>query len=218
MRNRQTPEGEKKSRKRKLPKIISPEEAGRLLAAVDDGTLIGLRNKLMLELMYRAGLRVGEVVKLKPRDVQRDGIIRIYDGKGGDGTAYFDPDSVVPLLDHWLLVRDTWATADTTLLFIKPDGDPVTVRYIQRLVKRAKEDAGIYGICTPHVLRHSFATELIGEGFAITEVQSALRHADLATTAIYLHVRDETLRRKMSSRSQRPELKEGGRQWDSSVD
>lgn len=196
----------KKRKKRKLPKIISAAEADRLFWTVDDGTDTGHRNRLMLELMYRAGLRVSEVVAIRPRDIERDGLIHLYDAKGGDGTAYFDPDRILPLLDHWLPIRTRWLYAlveyESAPLFIKPGGAPVSVRYLQRLVKRAKEGAGIGGKCTPHVLRHSFATELIEEGFSLPEVQAALRHANLATTAIYLHVRDETLRRKITRRGQ----------------
>lgn len=191
-------------RKRKLPKIISVAEADRLLAAADDGTEIGLRNRLMLELMYRAGLRVSEVVGLAPRDLEREGIIRLYDAKGGDGTAYFDPHRLVPLIERWLEIRERWEP-DQRALFIRPDGRPITSRYLQRLVRRLKAEARITGICTPHVLRHTFATELLSEGFTLTEVQSALRHAHLQTTAIYLHVRDEALLRKVQRRGERKE-------------
>jgi integrase/recombinase XerD len=203
----------KKRKKKKLPKIISGKEADRLLRAADDGTVVGFRNRVMLEVMYRAGLRVSEVTKLTLRDVDPDGIIHVYDAKGGDGTAYFDPDRLNPLIDRWLHLRDGWlgwsgmtSHGGTRLpLFIRPDGKPITTRYIQRLVKRLKDETGITGICTPHVLRHTYATELLSEGFTLTEVQSALRHAHLQTTAVYLHVRDEALLRKMQRRGQSDE-------------
>ena len=201
----------RKRKKKRLPKIISAAEAQALLAAANDGSDIGLRNQLMLELMYRAGLRVSEVVSLRPRDVEADGMIRVYDAKGGDGTAYFDPDTIGPLMERWLAIRWHWVPSyeKDARLFVKYGGQPITIRYIQRLVKKLKTQLGIAGICTPHVLRHTFATELIGEGFTLPEVQTALRHANLQTTAVYLHVRDESLRRKISRRGRLP-TEEGG--------
>lgn len=192
--------------KRKLPKIVSAPEAESLFRALDDGSERGTRDRLAFELMYRAGLRVSEVVKLYPRDVERDGVVRTYDAKGGDGTAYFDPESILPLLDRWLAIREAWAPPDGSRLFVKPAGAPLTTRYLQRRVKALKARLGIHGVLTPHVLRHTYATELLEEGFTLTEVQSALRHAHLATTSIYLHVRDESLRRKMTQRRRGKEV------------
>jgi integrase/recombinase XerC len=196
----------RKSHKRKLPKIISRDEAAKLLAALENGSPEGTRDRLALELMYRAGLRVSEVVNLMPRDVHREGYIDLYAAKGGDGTAYFDPDRVVPLLERWLKIRPLWAGPGARLL-CKPNGAPLTTRYLQRLVKKLKDRTGIAGICTPHVLRHSFATELLEDDFTLPEVQAALRHAHLQTTAIYLHVRDKSLQTKMSRRNQPKETR-----------
>jgi site-specific recombinase XerD len=184
-------------KKRHLPKLISTAEADRLMEAAGRGP-DGVRNRLLLELMYRAGLRVGETVSITIRDVQEPGIIRIYDGKGGDGTAYYDPERIGPLLDAWIAERGI----EPGTLLRNVDGSPLTVRYVQRLVKRLKVEVGIAGICTPHVLRHTYATELLREGFDIREVQRSLRHANIGTTEIYTHVEDDALRRKMARRSE----------------
>lgn len=150
--------------------------------------------------MYRAGLRVGEVTKLQVRDVDAKGTVRIFDGKGGDGTAYFDPESVWPVIDEWKRERRRLGVSAAAPLFCTLAGGPVSVRYIEQMVARMKKRAGITSICTPHVLRHSFATELLDEGFHIREVQEAVRHADLSTTMIYTHVLDSNLRRKIQKR------------------
>jgi integrase/recombinase XerD len=193
----------KKRKKKKLPKVLSRAEAAELLALADNGTRTGKRNALIILLMYRAGLRVSEAVATRPRDVERDGVIHLYDAKGGDGTAYFTPDAILPVLDAYTTQRKEWLgpDADPKLpLIVNPNGSPVTVRYVQRLVSRLKVKAGIQGIVTPHVFRHSFATELIEDGFPLHEVQRLLRHANIATTEVYLHVRDESLRGKMARR------------------
>lgn len=187
------------SRKRKLPKILTRDEMVRLLEAPNLRYPTGLRNRCMLELMYRAGLRVSEVAELKPRDVDvRKGIVRIFDGKGGDGTAYFDAETLRILIDQWKVVRRTLPKGD--YLFCTLDGGQVSPRYLQQMVQRMRRRAGITAICTPHVLRHTFATELLGEGFSMREVQDALRHADVSTTQVYTHVLDEHLRSKIQQR------------------
>lgn len=195
-------EAPSKRKKKKLPKVLSRREAAELLALADNGTRTGARNALLILLMYRAGLRVSEAVSIRPRDLERDGVIHLYDAKGGDGTAYFTPDDILPTLDRYAAQRMEWlGSTDASIpLLVNPNGALVTVRYVQRLISRLKAQAGIHGIVTPHVFRHSFATELIEDGFPLHEVQRLLRHANIATTEVYLHVRDESLRGKMARR------------------
>lgn len=186
-------------RKRRLPKTLTKDEVQRLLAAPNITCPTGLRNRCILELMYRGGLRVGEVVRLRPRDVDlAGGSIRIWDGKGGDGTAYFQTDAIAPLLELWKATRR--ALPKSELLFVTLKGGPVSVRYVEAMFQRMRRRAKIDTPCTPHTLRHTFATELLDEGFTIREVQNALRHADLSTTEIYTHVLDSNLRAKMQTR------------------
>lgn len=185
--------------KRKLPKTLLADEVRRLLDAPNLRAPTGLRNRCMLELMYRAGLRVGEVCALKPRDVDvKAGVVHVWDGKGGDGTAYFDADSLRILLDQWKAIRRTLPRSD--YLFCTLQGAPVSVRYVEQMVQRMRRRAGVTTRCTPHTLRHTFATELREEGFDLREVQEALRHKDISTTQIYAHVRDEQLRQKIQRR------------------
>jgi site-specific recombinase XerD len=193
------PVPKKKSRKRKLPKVISRDEVARMFDACGRSTPKQLRDYCMLLLMYRAGLRVGEVVALTPRDVDiEEGIVRIYDGKGGDGTAYVrDIETAAPILREWIDARAAWAKLDSPL-FCTSTGAPVTVRYIQRLVLRLKQAAQIEGKLTPHVLRHTFATELLQDGFDLRQVQEAVRHANVATTEIYTHIHHEQLHRSIT--------------------
>ena len=187
------------SRKRKLPKILTRDEMRALLDAPNLRYPTGLRNRCMLEIMYRAGLRVGEVCALKPRDVDlQRGIVRIHDGKGGDGTAYFDAETLRILIDQWKAIRR--ALPKSEYLFCTLAGGQVSVRYMQQMVKRMAKRAGVTAQCTPHVLRHTFATELLEEGFSLREVQDAVRHADVSTTQIYTHVLDEQLRSKIQQR------------------
>lgn len=192
------------NRKRRLPKTLTRDEVQQLLDAPNLRAPTGLRNRCMLELMYRAGLRVGEVCTLRPRDVDlAGGMIRIEDGKGGDGTAYFHAETVRALLEEWKRERRRIGAPAAAPLFVTLAGGPVSVRYVEQMVARSKKRAGITSVCTPHVLRHTFATELLDEGFSIREVQDALRHRDVSTTMVYTHVLDSQLRDKIQRRRSR---------------
>jgi site-specific recombinase XerD len=191
-----------KRKKRKLPKTISREEAAALMKAPNLHAPTGLRNRCMLELMYRGGLRVGEVVALTVRDVDlKRGTIRVLAGKGGDGTAYFDTSAIAQLLEEWKRERRRLGVSAKAPLFCTLKGGAVSVRYVEQMIQRMARRAGVSSPCTPHVLRHTFATELLDEHFTIRQVQEALRHADLGTTMVYTHVLDADLRDRIQRRS-----------------
>jgi len=205
---------EPKSRKRKLPRYASKEEIAALFAQANLRSASGLRDRCMMELMYRAGLRVGEVCALEPRDVylvKGQGRVRIVGGKTGDSTAYFDPASVWSLLERWKALRATLGLGECPHLFCtikgsltrmggrKERGRRVSVRATQRMMDRRASKAGL-GKITPHMLRHTFATELLDEGFTIREVQALMRHANLRTTEIYLHLADYGLGVQVANR------------------
>lgn len=155
----------------------------------------------MLELMYRAGLRVGEVCQLRPRDVDlAGGTIRIEDGKGGDGTAYIDAETVRPLFEQWKRVRRQLAAARVDApLFCTLAGRPVSVRCVEQMVGRMKRRAGITSACTPHVLRHTFATNTPLGRILLPRGPGSPRHADVSTTIVYTHALDSQLRERSSA-------------------
>lgn len=186
--------------KQRLPKTLARDEVAALLAAPNLRCPTGLRNRCILELAYRAGLRVGEVCALRPRDVDvAGGVVRVWDGKGGDGTAYFDSESLRVLLGTWKATRRV--LPKSPYLFCTLKGGQISPRYVQQMAKRMAKRAGLDpSKVTPHVLRHTFATELLDEGFHIREVQDAVRHADLSTTMLYTHVLDVQLREKIQRR------------------
>jgi len=184
---------------RKLPKTITAEEAKALLEVANLRTPTGVRNRAMMELMYRSGLRASEVCGIGLRDWRRaDGQIHLrHDvAKGGrEAFAYVDPNSD-DYLDRWVQVRREYA-AGKPHLFTTLTGNPLTRRYLWHMLDRYSRRAGI-GHVSPHMLRHSYATELLRSGkFNLREVQQLLRHADIRTTTIYTHVFDEDLHRKI---------------------
>lgn len=196
----------KPSRKKKLPRTIDRDEVAALLDACNLRTPTGLRDHCLMLTMYEAGLRIGETRRLRPRDVDLAlGEIRVYDSKTGDGTAYFDPEGPLPdRLREWLRERRKLGAARDAPLFCtvrRPAGREIGERSVQQMMKRRAKRAGVdLARVTPHRLRHTFATELLNEGKSIYDVKELMRHEDLGSTEVYLHVRDVQLRAKMRGR------------------
>ena len=181
----------------RLPKVLSEGQVEALLAAPQTDTVLGLRDRAMLETLYATGLRVSELVGLKLHEINFDmGVVRIF-GKG-------NKERLVPLGEEavdWL--RDYLAGARPELLghrqsedfFVTGRGAAMTRQAFWRLIKRY---AGIAGIdparLSPHVLRHAFATHLLNHGADLRVVQMLLGHADISTTQIYTHIARERLK------------------------
>jgi len=159
---------------------------GRLLAALEGDDWISRRNRAMVALMARAGLRVGEVLALKPEDVElnaRSGWVLVRKGKGMKERR-------VPLsaearreLREYLEVRPQQSGP----LFFSRTYQPLTGRDVQRVVVEAARRAGLGKRVTPHTLRHTFATRFLQAGGDLATLQTVLGHSNLSTTARYLH-------------------------------
>ena len=191
---------------RRLPKTLTAAEAQALMAMPNLSVPTGLRDRCMLELMHRCGLRVTETCELHLRDVDWSaGEIRLRPEitKGGrEAVAYLDAQTL-GLLERWKVARRPYG-AGRPHLFVcvrgAQRGHPLTRGGVYKMVRRRAAKAQIDRPVWPHMLRHSYATELLGEGFNISEVQRLMRHSDLRTTAIYLEIRDEQLREKIRRR------------------
>lgn len=182
---------------KRLPEVLTKEEALRLLSQPNKKAPTGLRNRLILQLMYRAGLRVGEIVALAPKDIDyQEGILRVFRGKGAkDRTLYLD-EHTLDLLRLWEERRP----GGSRYLLCTLKGKALSDRYIRAMVRRYAQRAGLTKGVHPHMLRHSFATELLQENYNIREVQKLLGHSDLSTTMVYTHVFDSELRDKLRRR------------------
>jgi integrase/recombinase XerD len=176
----------------KIPLVISADEAKRLLAVADC-----LKARVMLSLSYGCGLRAGEVVRLKVKDIDSaQKIIRIEQSKSRkDRNVMLSPE-MLDLLRQWWKVRPSRYDAGTPVqerwLFPgskgRRAGKPITTRHLNRLFHEAAEAAGIKKSLTLHALRHSFATHLLERGTDIRIIQALLGHDKLETTARYTRV------------------------------
>ncbi len=184
---------------RSLPKILSENDVGALLAAAAgrDGPE-GKRLCALVELCYATGMRVSELVGLPLAAVQRDPEVLIVRGKG-------DKERMVPLspparqaVRDYLEVRDGFVAAGTTNPFLFPGrgGKHLSRQRFFQLLKDLAEKAHLDPQkVSPHVLRHAFATHLLHHDADLRSVQQMLGHADISTTQIYTHVLDERMRR-----------------------
>ena len=173
---------------RKLPRVLSPQEVGRLLEAAPGP---GLKYKAALSIAYGAGLRAGEVVMLRVSDIDsKRMLIRVELGKGGkDRHAMLSPQLLALLRAWWLQCRSHG--------WLFPGQDPVrplTARQLNRVCHMAAETAGLGTWVSPHTLRHSFATHLLENAIDVRVIQVLLGHAKLDTTARYTHVATNVLR------------------------
>jgi integrase/recombinase XerD len=181
---------------RTLPKPLSVDEVGALVAAPGENGVAALRDRALLETLYGAGLRISELVNLDVDDVDlEEGSIRAV-GKGSK-------ERVVPLgrfgvraLDRYLVrARPALAAQRSgSALFLNQRGGRLTRQGCTNILKAAARRAGLRKRVTPHVLRHSFATHLLEGGADVRVVQELLGHASLSTTQIYTLVTKDHLR------------------------
>ena len=186
---------------RPLPRTLSVDEIGRLLAAASarDGAS-GVRMIALVELAYASGLRVSELLGLKVEAVRRDPAFLIVRGKGGKERLAPLNAAAREAVRVWLTVRDgarKSAAPDSVWLFPSGNGSThLTPRRFAQMLDQAAITAGLDpDRVSPHVLRHAFATHLLEGGADLRVVQTLLGHADIATTQIYTHVTSDRLSR-----------------------
>jgi integrase/recombinase XerD len=181
---------------RPLPKSLSEAEVEALLAAPDLDTLLGWRDRTMLELLYASGLRVSELVTLRCAQINlRQGVVQVI-GKGSRERLVPLGEEALDWVQRYLRdVRPALLKGRTSdFLFPGRNDGPMTRHAFWHRLKAYAVRAGIRGSLSPHTLRHAFATHLVNHGADLRVVQMLLGHSDLSTTQIYTHVARERLR------------------------
>ena len=190
---------------RLLPNVLAEREVAALLRAASERPgAEGVRDRVMLELTYAAGLRVSEVVGPQGLDLSAisldDGWARVR-GKGGkERLAPVYPGIVRQLARYVagaraeLLARSKRRGPVATALFLNANGRPMTRQGYWLILKQAGARAGVERKLTPHTLRHSFATHLLNGGASLRHVQELLGHANIATTQVYTHLTGRQVR------------------------
>jgi integrase/recombinase XerD len=181
-----------------LPRYLSVEDVDRLIAQPDVSAPRGLRDRAVIELLYATGMRISELVGLRPQDVNLDASYLTCTGKG-------DKQRIVPIGDEaasWVqrYLHESRAVLlgrrRSPRLFVNARGGGVGLTRVGfwKILRGYARQAGIAAPLSPHMLRHSFATHLLERGADLRAIQMMLGHADLSTTQIYTHVLEQRMR------------------------
>jgi integrase/recombinase XerC len=174
---------------KRLPSFLPIDESNEMLDASHEATLSGRRDHAILELLYASGLRVAECCGLDLEDLdRRHGTVRVL-GKGGKERMVPVGDEALAAVEAYLALRGEGGGP----LFRNVRGGRLTTRSVHNIVRRRAREAGIDRRVTPHTLRHTFATHLLGAGADLRLIQELLGHSRLSTTQRYTHVSPEHL-------------------------
>lgn len=179
-----------------LPKVLSVDEVVAILEQVDKQTDLGLRNKALIELIYGSGLRVSELLDIKIEDIHLNQSYVIVHGKG-------DKERMVPISDMANIALRKYMVESrehllkdkhTTNLFLNQTGTRLSRQGFFKILKKIASDANVSVECSPHTLRHSFATHLLENGMDLRTLQTLLGHEDISTTQIYTHISQKRIK------------------------
>ncbi len=166
---------------RKLPMFLTQEEVGRMLSVISNP-----KHKLLIQLLYSSGMRISELLNLRVRDLELEGRYGwIREGKGGKDRPFIIAERLCEDLRCWIEQNNLSVENYVFCSYGQKQYDNSSVREI---LKKAGRMAGITKKMYPHMLRHSFATHLLENGYAVTDVQPLLGHARLETTLVYTHL------------------------------
>ncbi len=185
--------GPKKSKK--LPRYFEYNELEELFKVPDTRTALGQRDLLILEMLYATGVRVGELVSIKVKDIDFSSRHILILGKGNKerlvNFGEYCEDSLNEYLSDGRIILNT---KNSDYLFLNNNGGELTERGVRFILDKLIKQTGINKNISPHMIRHSFATHLLNEGCDLLTVQKLLGHESIKATQIYTHVTTDRLK------------------------
>ena len=186
----QTPKKEKK-----LPRYFEYNELEELFHTPNSNTPLGQRDLLILELLYATGIRVGEAVNIKVKDIKTSQRKILILGKGNKERYVFYGAYCEDILNLYLAEgRRTLLKGDSPYLLLNNNGKKLTERGVRYILDRIIKKTSLNKKISPHMIRHSFATHLLNEGCDLLSVQKLLGHESIKATQIYTHVSTDRLK------------------------
>jgi site-specific recombinase XerD len=168
------------------PEPLTPAEVAAIISHCSPRAATGIRNRALLTLLYRSGLRISEALALKPSDIDlKRHTARVLHGKGDKATLRGFHPSATDALVRWIDTRKGLGVRNGPL-FCTLDGRPVYQQYVRLLLGRLAEKAGVDKRVHPHGLRHTFADELRAAGVDVVTISKLLGHSSIAVTSRYL--------------------------------
>ena len=182
--NFDTPKKEKK-----IPEVLSIIDILKLINSIDESSLLGVRDKLILELLYATGIRVSELIELTVNDYDSSyGVIKIFGKRKKERMVPLHFEAIELLSKYFKEVRPILNKKNKNYIFLSRNGNKLTRQFIWQIIKKYAIKAGIFKNVYPHLIRHSFATHLLENGADLRTIQTMLGHSDISTTQIYTHV------------------------------
>ena len=178
-----------------LPKYVKEEDIDKMFSIPNTRTWIGMRNLLIIRMLYATGLRVSELVNVKLSDInETERTIRVL-GKGSkERIVVFGNNTKDSLDDYLKRGRREVDFHNSEYLFLNKDGNRLSTRYVRKIIDDIIFKASIEMHVSPHMLRHTFATGMLNNGADLVSVKDLLGHESLNTTSIYTHVSDDKIR------------------------
>lgn len=175
-----------------LPGALTREEMARLIEYNYPQNLKGLRDRAIIEMLYSSGVRVGELISIKIKDLDFKGKTVYVLGKGKKERIIPVTSQAIDSIENYLMKRPTGKDKDS-IIFCNLKGGQLTESGVQYIIDNLAKNCGIYRKVTPHMLRHSFATHFLENGMNLRYIQHLLGHENLSTTEIYTHLSIEEL-------------------------
>lgn len=180
---------------KKLPNYINYQDLEVLFSIPDCSSPLGLRNRLILELLYSCGVRVSELVNIKLSDIDFSNNRILILGKGSKERYVLYGKICQDLLNDYIDNSRPLLNKNSEYLLLNKFGNKITDRAIRMIIDDIVKKSSLKLNISPHTLRHTFATHLLNEGADLKIVQELLGHENIATTGIYTHVSNEHLRK-----------------------
>ena len=180
---------------KELPNVINRDDLNNLRHVINTEKITGIRDRLIIELLYSSGLRSIELINLSEFMIDiEEREIRVV-GKGDkERITFFSENAKKWLIKYIEEKKKQYANYTREVLIVNSKGKKLTTRSLRRLISAHAHEAGIEKEITPHVFRHSFATELLNNGVDIRYLQELLGHSSIAATQVYTHVSKSLLR------------------------
>ena len=181
---------------KKLPNFLQGDEFEKIVDCIDLDNNLGIRNRLICEMLYATGLRVSELSNIKLNDIDYGNKeIRVI-GKGSKERIVLFGDYCLEYLNKYNNIRNELLNnKKSEYLLLNNNGTKLSTRGIEDIINKCVNDASLKHHISPHVLRHTFATDMLNNGADLKSVQELLGHSSLSTTQIYTHVTNERLRK-----------------------
>lgn len=182
-------------KEKKLPQVLTIEEVDMLLNSLKTDTILNIRNKAMMEVLYATGVRISELINISLKDIHVNSKYINIIGKG-------DKERIVPLSDESVKILINYITnarvslskKPNNFLFLNNDGNNISRQGFFKIFKKICLEAGINKNISPHSIRHSFASHLLENGLDLRYVQELLGHENIETTQIYTHISNSKLK------------------------